>query len=73
VFGLGTGAGTDTISEFQKGEDLIGLTRGLTFSQLRVNATQSAISIQLASSGEVLATIPGIQIIALTATDFITI
>ncbi|TAG94770.1 MAG: calcium-binding protein [Oscillatoriales cyanobacterium] len=73
VFGLGTGAGTDTISEFQKGEDLIGLTRGLTFSQLRINPTQTAISIQLASTGEVLATIPGIQTIALTATDFISI
>ena len=73
VFVLGTGAGTDTISEFQKGEDLIGLTRGLTFSQLRVNPTQTAIAIELASTGEVLATIPGIQIIALTATDFISI
>ena len=73
VFVLGTGAGTDTISEFQKGEDLIGLTTGLTFSQLRINPTQNAIAIQLASTGEVLATIPGIQTIALTATDFISI
>ncbi|PHX53786.1 calcium-binding protein [Tychonema bourrellyi FEM_GT703] len=73
VFVLGTGAGNDTISEFQKGEDLIGLTTGLTFSQLRINPTQNAIAIQLASTGEVLATIPGIQTIALTATDFISI
>lgn len=73
VFVLGTGAGTDTISEFQKGEDLIGLTTDLTFSQLRINPTQNAIAIQLASTGEVLATIPGIQTIALTATDFISI
>lgn len=73
VFVLGTGAGIDTISEFQKGEDLIGLSRGLTFSQLRVNPTQTAITIQLASTGELLATIPGIQTIALTATDFISI
>ncbi len=73
VFVLGTGAGTDTISEFQKGEDLIGLTTGLTFSQLRINPTQNAIAIQLASTGEVLATIPGIQTIGLTATDFISI
>ncbi len=73
VFVLGTGAGIDTISQFQKGEDLIGLSRGLTFSQLRVNPTPTAIAIELASTGEVLATIPGIQIIALTATDFISI
>ncbi len=73
IFVLGIGAGTDTISEFQKGEDLIGLTRGLTFNQLRVNPTATAIAIELASTGEVLATIPGIQIIALTATDFISI
>ena len=73
VFVLGIGAGIDTISEFQKGEDLIGLTRGLTFNQLRVNPTQTAIAIEVASTGEVLATIPGIQIIALTATDFISI
>jgi len=46
---------------------------GLAGDELRVNPTQTAIAIELASTGEVLATIPGIQIIALTATDFISI
>ena len=73
VFVLGIPSGTDTISDFQKGEDLIGLSRGLTFGQLIVNRTQTAIAIEVTSTGEVLATIPGTQIIALTATDFISI
>ena len=37
LFVLGLGEGTDTITNFQVGHDLIGLSGGLTFEQLSIN------------------------------------
>lgn len=73
IFLLGAGAGSDIISDFQKGEDLIGLTRGLTFNQLRINPTGNSTLIAVANTGEVLASLTSTQISTLTATDFISI
>lgn len=73
VLVLGTGAGIDTFLDFQKGQDVIGLTRGLTFNQVRVNEGQISTEIAIASTGEVLASLPGNLSSPLTATDFITI
>ena len=73
VLVLGTGAGTDTIVDFQQGQDVIGLSKGLTFNQLKVNATETAIVIEVASTGEALASLPGIFRNPLTASDFIAI
>jgi hypothetical protein len=73
VIVLGTGAGIDTVLDFQKGQDVIGLTRGLTFNQLRVNPGQISTEIAIASTGEVLASLPIILSSPLTASDFITI
>ncbi|MEG5043599.1 calcium-binding protein [Microcoleus sp. B4-C1] len=73
VLVLGAGAGTDTFLDFQKGEDLIGLSGGLTFNQLRVTPGDFITTIEIASNGEVLASIPGIPSSPLTASDFIAI
>lgn len=73
VLVLAAGAGTDTFIDFQKGQDLIGLSGGLTFNQVRVTEGDFSTTIELARNGEVLASIPGILNSPLTATDFIAI
>ena len=73
VFVLGVGAGTDTLIDFQKGQDLIGLSGGLSFNQLRVTPGDFITTIEIASNGEVLASIPGLSSSPLTASDFISI
>ncbi|NQE33091.1 Mbeg1-like protein [Microcoleus asticus] len=73
VLVLGVGAGTDTFIDFQKGQDLIGLSGGLTFNQLKVTPGDFITTIEVASNGEVLASITGIPSSPLTASDFIAI
>jgi serralysin len=73
LFVLGIGAGTDTIVDFKQGEDLIGLNKGLSFNQLRVTQADFSTTIQIASSGEVLASLLGIFSSPLTARDFISL
>ncbi|MEG4392840.1 calcium-binding protein [Microcoleus sp. BROC3] len=72
IFVLGV-AGTDTLIDFQKGQDLIGLSGGLTFNQVRVTEGDFSTTIEIARNGEVIASIPGILSSPLTATDFIAI
>jgi Ca2+-binding RTX toxin-like protein len=73
VLVLAAGANTDTFVDFQKGQDLIGLSRGLSFNQLRVSQGDFSTTIEIASNGEVLANILGFSGSPLTATDFILI
>ncbi len=60
--------GTDTITDFRKGTDLIGLSGGLTFGQLSFSGN----NILVTSSQEILAKLTGISTTNLTASDFIT-
>jgi hypothetical protein len=73
VLVLAAGASTDTFIDFQKGQDLIGLSGGLRFNQLKFTPGDFLTTIEIASNGEVLASIPGIPGSPLTASDFITI
>lgn len=73
IFVLGIGAGNDTIIDFQQGEDLIGLTKGLTFNQLTINVSDFSTLLQFTSTGEVLANFIGPQANTITARDFISI
>jgi len=73
VLVLGIGAGPDTILDFQQGQDLIGLSKGLTFNQVKVTQGDVSTTIEIASNGEVLASIPGLRRSVLTASDFISI
>ncbi|MEG4965992.1 calcium-binding protein [Microcoleus sp. B6-A1] len=70
VFVLGIGAGTDTLIDFKQGEDLIGLTKGLSFNQLRITETEISTGIEVVSTGEVLASFFGTLNTPLTASDF---
>ncbi|MBD1829431.1 calcium-binding protein [Microcoleus vaginatus GB1-A2] len=73
VLVLGAGAGTDTLIDFEKGQDLIGLSGGLSFNQLKVTPGDFITTIEIASNGEVLGSITGIPSSPLTASDFIAI
>ena len=73
VLVLRAGAGTATIVDFQQDQDLIGLSRGLTFNQLILNQGEVSTTIEIASNGQILANIPGLRRSPLTASDFITI
>ncbi|WP_373528072.1 hypothetical protein [Nostoc sp.] len=58
--------GTDTITDFYKGTDLIGLSGGLSFSQLSFAGHKIIVT----ATDEVLATLSGINTTTLTAANF---
>ncbi|MCC5602389.1 beta strand repeat-containing protein [Nostoc favosum] len=60
------GEGTDIITDFCKGNDLIGLSGGLTFNQLSFTGN----NIIVAATDEILATLTGISTTTLTAANF---
>ncbi|MEH2128217.1 Ig-like domain-containing protein [Nostoc sp.] len=61
--------GTDTITDFTKGNDLIGLYGGLTYGQLSFSGN----NIKVTSTNEILATLTGINTTTLTAANFVTL
>jgi Ca2+-binding RTX toxin-like protein len=71
VFVLGAGLGVDTISDFTKSQDTIQLINGLTFGQLSISPGTNGTLIILASSGEVLASLTGVDPNLIGSGDFI--
>lgn len=73
LFIIAANAGIDTIADFEDGTDLIGLV-DLTFNQLGIaqgtGANSTDTLIRLRSTGEVLATVTGVQSTAITIDDF---
>ncbi|WP_125061175.1 cadherin-like domain-containing protein, partial [Aphanothece sacrum] len=69
VFAYTGGDGSDTITDFVKGQDKIGLYNGLSFGQLNFSGN----TIRVASTNEILATLTGINTTTLTAADFVNI
>jgi YD repeat-containing protein len=67
IFMLAAKSGFDTITDFQKGTDLIGLAKGVNFGQLSFNSDRVLLQ------GETLATLTGVQTSTLTPKDFINI
>ena len=67
IFGIGAKSGIDTISDFKKGTDLIGLTQAVSFGQLSFNKNQILLA------GQTIATLTGVETCSLTAGDFISI
>lgn len=67
TFVLAAGEGTDTITDFGAGPDVIGLAGGLSFGDL----TFSGNNILLTSSNEVLATLTGVDTTTLTSGNFV--
>jgi len=69
IFAFAAGEGTDTITDFSDGNDLIGLSGGLTFGQLSFSGSNIIIT----STNEILATLTSINTTTLTSADFMAI
>ncbi|MFN6472326.1 MAG: beta strand repeat-containing protein [Nostoc sp. SerVER01] len=69
IFAFAALEGTDTITDFSDGSDLIGLYGGLSFGQLSFSGN----NIKVTSTNEILATLTGINTTTLTAADFVTL
>jgi Ca2+-binding RTX toxin-like protein len=64
---------TDTIADFESGVDALALFGSLTFGQLDITQSNDDTLISVTGTGEVLATLTGVQANLLTAADFINI
>ena len=60
-FVLGAGGGTDTVINFEVGQDKFVLTGGLNFQQLLLSQTAGGTLLQVAATGEVLAKVVGVN------------
>jgi ELWxxDGT repeat protein len=76
-FILSAGRGTDTIADFRRGKDRIGLVGGLSFEELIITQGTDTHAndtlIRLTSSDEVLAILSGVQANAIASTNFVTV
>jgi Hemolysin-type calcium-binding repeat (2 copies). len=70
TFVLGVGSGFDIIYDFVKGEDLIGLSGGLSFDQLEISLNNNSALIKLTGSGEVIASLTGVNASLIAVNDF---
>ncbi|MDJ0797404.1 MAG: hypothetical protein QNJ51_11335 [Calothrix sp. MO_167.B12] len=66
TFVLAEGEGTDMITDFGNGPDVIGLADGLTFANLSFSGSDIIVT----ATSETLATLTGINTTTLTADDF---
>ncbi|MEG4444106.1 DUF4347 domain-containing protein [Microcoleus sp. AT9_B5] len=69
-FLLSTNSGTDTITDFEVGQDLLVLGNGLTFSQLAIAEDSGSTLIRLAQTGEILASLAGVSASSISAVNF---
>ncbi|MEG4302981.1 FG-GAP-like repeat-containing protein, partial [Microcoleus sp. D3_18a_C4] len=69
-FLLSTNSGTDTITDFEVGKDLLVVGNGLIFSQLAIAQDSGATLIRLAQTGEVLASLGGVSANSISAANF---
>ncbi|MEG3940755.1 DUF2974 domain-containing protein [Microcoleus sp. S36b_A3] len=70
-FVLESGGGGDVIVDFKKGEDLIALSRGLTFPLIIVRQGGEGAVISIPITGEILATLTGVSASEITQSDFV--
>jgi Ca2+-binding RTX toxin-like protein len=73
VFVLGAGLGVDTISDFTNSQDIIQLINGLTFGQLSISPESNGTLIRQAGSGEVLASLTGVDPNLIGSEDFFSV
>ncbi|MBE9227779.1 SBBP repeat-containing protein [Phormidium sp. LEGE 05292] len=72
-FVLAAGKGSDVITDFQDGVDLLALYGGLTFQQLAIAQSGSNTVITQLGSNELLATLNGIAANLITQADFVSL
>jgi Ca2+-binding RTX toxin-like protein len=70
IFVLTTGLGFDQIADFTVGQDLIGLSGGLSFSQLAITQNTQRTLIKNVLTGEELAVMIGVSSNAITSANF---
>ncbi|GAB4475864.1 MAG: hypothetical protein OHK0037_37280 [Elainellaceae cyanobacterium] len=71
TFVLAKHGSADFIRDFKIGTDVIGLAKGLTFSELRIQQSSRGARILLNGSDEVIAELSGVQANRLTAASFV--
>jgi Domain of unknown function (DUF4347)/FG-GAP-like repeat/RTX calcium-binding nonapeptide repeat (4 copies)/Calx-beta domain len=69
-FLLVANSGTDTITDFEIGKDLLVLGNGLSFSQLAISQDSGSTLIRIAQTGEILATLGGVSASSISAVNF---
>ncbi|AOX00097.1 hypothetical protein BJP34_12155 [Moorena producens PAL-8-15-08-1] len=73
-FVLAAGAGTDTITDFTSDQDLIELSAGLGFAELKITQGTHELAndtlVSLTTSNELLAILTGVEASTITSTDF---
>ena len=70
VFVLTNGQGFDIIADFTAGQDVIGLSGGLSFSQLAITQNTQGTIIKNALTGEELGVMIGVSANSLTTANF---
>jgi hypothetical protein len=70
VFLLNPSFGSDIITDFRKGEDLIGLISGLSFDKLSISSSNNETLITVTDTNQLLAKLNGVTPGILTASDF---
>jgi hypothetical protein len=71
MFVLGIDRGLDIVSDFIQGQDLLGLSGGLTFGQLEISQNNNNVLIKSKANGVAIATFRGVNISQIGASDFI--
>ncbi|MEG4634859.1 calcium-binding protein, partial [Microcoleus sp. AR_TQ3_B6] len=67
---LTAGEGSDLITDFTKGEDLLVLGGGLTFAQLSITQNADSAFIRIGQNGQLLAALNGVPASAIDLNDF---
>ncbi|WP_017719459.1 putative Ig domain-containing protein [Kamptonema formosum] len=70
LFSLGKNNGSETITDFEDGTDLMALRKGFQFSELSITSGSTGTNICLASTGEVLMFLQGVESNLIGAQDF---
>ncbi len=70
-FVLESGGGADVILDFEDSQDLIALSRGLTFPQIRITQGGDGALITIPITGEILASLRGVVASDITQVDFV--
>ncbi|MEG4837647.1 calcium-binding protein, partial [Microcoleus sp. B9-D4] len=70
IFALKAGEGFDIIADFTLGQDLIGLSGGLSFSQLEITQNTQGTIIKNLLTGEQLGVMVGVSANAITSANF---
>jgi hypothetical protein len=71
VFLLNQSSGSDIITDFLQGEDLIGLPSDLSFAQLSISSSNNETLITVTDTNQLLAKLNGVTPGILTASDFL--